>query len=53
LIQRWERDGLLKTRARMMLGKEGFERWRKIKNRKGGIRYDETNRVGCSIYYLF
>jgi predicted amidohydrolase YtcJ len=27
LIQRWEKDGLLKTRVRMMLGKEGFEEY--------------------------
>jgi predicted amidohydrolase YtcJ len=27
LIQRWKKDGLLKTRVRMMLGKEGFEEY--------------------------
>jgi predicted amidohydrolase YtcJ len=27
LIQRWKKDGLLKTRVRMILGKEGFEEY--------------------------
>ena len=29
LIQRWKKDRLLKTRVRMMLGKEGFEEYRR------------------------
>jgi predicted amidohydrolase YtcJ len=29
LIQRWKNDGLLRTRVRMMLGKEGFEEYQR------------------------
>ena len=29
LIQHWKKEGLLKTRVKMMLGKEGFEEYRK------------------------
>jgi predicted amidohydrolase YtcJ len=29
LIQHWKKEGLLKTRVKMMLGKEGFEEFRK------------------------